>query len=60
MFNFQCFYLDSSEVELRTLAEEELCELEDGLEADLIELAKVIVPVTELDVLSKCQIEFTR
>ncbi|PIO64179.1 hypothetical protein TELCIR_14200 [Teladorsagia circumcincta] len=51
---------DSSDAELRTMAEEERQAIEESLASAEQELVDSIVPVTEIDVLRKCQIEFTR
>lgn len=45
--------------EMRKLAEEDVRALEETLETELEELAVRVVPLTNLDVLSKCQIELS-
>ncbi|KAK6014653.1 peptide chain release factor 1 family protein, partial [Ostertagia ostertagi] len=50
---------ESSDAELRTMAEEERQAIEASLASAEQDLVDSIVPVTEIDVLRKCQIEFT-
>ncbi|CAI2351916.1 unnamed protein product [Caenorhabditis sp. 36 PRJEB53466] len=45
--------------EMRKLAEDDVRSLEEVLESELAELAARIVPLTNIDVLSKCQIELS-
>ncbi|KAK5978280.1 Mitochondrial translational release factor 1 like [Trichostrongylus colubriformis] len=50
---------ESSDAELRTMAAEERQAFEESLASAEQELVDSIVPVTETDVLRKCQVEFT-
>ena len=45
--------------EMRKLAETDIESLRETLETELEELASRVVPLTNLDVLSKCQIELS-
>ncbi|CAJ0601646.1 unnamed protein product [Cylicocyclus nassatus] len=53
------FIAESKDADLREIAEEDRQEAEDALALAEEELVDSIVPLTELDVLNKCQIEFT-